>query len=105
MSDDDLSYDEQLAIYNKAIRDRSAANLRIVLDERLMRPTPDYVFEIANSSPIPPVPDDPKEFVRLFRRDILAARLRVSINRKLGRETPKSVVTLSKLPLPSFLDE
>ena len=47
--------------------------------------------------------DEAREFLNKLRVDISAARLRVSLDEKLGRETPPSVVKLSKLPEPPYL--
>jgi hypothetical protein len=43
---------------------------------------------------------DRESRAKQIRRDILAAQLRVSLDKERGRETPEAVVRLSKLPLP-----
>lgn len=44
------------------------------------------------------------EFLDGLRRDISAARLRVTLDHKLGRETPRSVKTLAALPEPPAIE-
>lgn len=44
------------------------------------------------------------EFLAELGRDISAARLRVSLDGKLGRETPASVKKLASLPDPPSID-
>lgn len=45
------------------------------------------------------------EFLEGLRRDISAARLRVSLDRKLGRDTPQSVKKLAALPDPPVISD
>lgn len=45
------------------------------------------------------------EFMERLRRDISAARLRVSLDKKLGRVTPASVRKLASLPEPPTIEK
>lgn len=93
-----------------------AAQLRITLDEVQGRQTPEAVVRLAQLTP----PELPSPFVTLrtpdgklktdpasrrvlamhVRRNILAAQLRVALDKERGRVTPEAVKRLARLELP-----
>jgi hypothetical protein len=93
-----------------------AAQLRITLDEVQGRQTPEAVVRLAQLTPpkLPPpfvtlrTPDgklrtDPasrRELALHVRRNILAAQLRVALDKERGRVTPEAVTRLAQLELP-----
>jgi hypothetical protein len=95
-----------------------AAQLRITLDEVQGRQTPEAVVRLAKLTP-PRLPSpfvklrtpdgklrrDPearKELALHVRRNILAAQLRVALDKERGRVTPEAVTRLAQLKLPSL---
>lgn len=90
-----------------------AARLRVTLDEVLGRPTPPAVVRLAQL-PMPSPLDslrspggqlrrDPvsrREVALYVRRSIRAARLRVVLDKELGRQTPEAVKRLAQTKLP-----
>lgn len=119
MSDADL---EARASKQEAIRrihaDILAAQLRVALDEVRGRRTPEAVVRLAQLTPpklrSPFVtlrtPDGKlrrdresrRELALHVRRNILAAQLRVALDKERGRVTPEAVKRLALLELPSL---
>ena len=92
-----------------------AAQLRVVLDEALGRPTPEAVVRLAQlpmPSPLDALrsPDgklrkDPasrREAALYIRRGIRAAQLRVALDEARGRPTPEAVKRLAQTKLPTL---
>lgn len=92
-----------------------AAQLRVVSDEALGRPTPEAVVRLAQlrmpspldalRSPDGKLPKDPasrREVTRYIRRRIRAAQLRVVLDAELGRPTPEAVKRLAQMKLPAL---
>jgi hypothetical protein len=100
-------------------REILAARLKITLDEQLDRPTSPKVKLLAQMRlpplvmPCPRVDGetkcrtyDPATKDRVFatlRREILAARLKVTLDEQPGRETSPTVIRLSKMKLPPIV--
>jgi hypothetical protein len=95
-----------------------AAQLRITLDEVQGRQTPEAVVRLAQLTP-PKLPSpfvtlrtpdgklraDPasrREMALHVRRNILAAQLRVALDKERGRVTPEAVKRLAQLKLPEL---
>jgi hypothetical protein len=95
-----------------------AAQLRITLDEVQRRQTPEAVVRLAQLTP-PRLPSpfvtlrtpdgrlrrDPealRELALHVRRNILAAQLRVALDKERGRETPEAVKRLAQMELPTL---
>jgi hypothetical protein len=95
-----------------------AAQLRITLDEVQGRQTPEAVVRLAQLTP-PRLPSpfdtlrtpdgklrsDPasrRELALHVRRNILAAQLRVALDKERGRVTPEAVTRLAQMELPSL---
>jgi hypothetical protein len=95
-----------------------AAQLRITLDEVQGRQTPEAVVRLAMLTP-PRLPSpfvtlrtpdgklrtDPasrREMALHVRRNILAAQLRVALDKERGRVTPEAVARLAQLELPEL---
>jgi hypothetical protein len=95
-----------------------AAQLRITLDEVQGRQTPEAVVRLAQLRP-PKLPSpfvslrtpdgklrtDPgsrREMALHVRRNILAAQLRVALDKERGRVTPEAVKRLAQMELPSL---
>ena len=107
------SRDETILRIRRGIR---AAQPRITLDEVQGRQTPEAVVRLAQLTP----PKLPSPFVTLrtpdgklrtdpasrrvlamhVRRNILAAQLRVTLDKQRGRATPEAVTRLARLELP-----
>ena len=107
------SREETILRIRRGIR---AAQLRITLDEVQGRQTPEAVVRLAHLTP----PKLPSPFVTLrtpdgklrtdpesrrvlamhVRRNILAAQLRVTLDKQRGRATPEAVTRLARLELP-----
>ena len=107
------SREETILRIRRGIR---AAQLRITLDEVQGRQTPEAVVRLAQLTP----PKLPSPFVTLrtpdgklrtdpasrrvlamhVRRNILAAQLRVTLDKQRGRATPEAVTRLARLELP-----
>lgn len=94
------------------------AQLRITLDEVRGRQTPEAVVRLAKLTP-PRLPSpfvtlrppdgklrsDPasrREMALHVRRNILAAQLRVALDKERGRVTPEAVTRLAQMELPSL---
>jgi hypothetical protein len=95
-----------------------AAQLRVTLDDVQGRQTPEAVVRLAQLTP----PKLPSPFVTLrtpdgklrtdpasrrvlamhIRRNILAAQLRVALDKERGRVTPEAVTRLAQMELPSL---
>lgn len=104
MTDRKMTNREMLEFEKTFRRDQAAARLRITLDQKLGRETPDSVTKLANIDFPTVVPEDPVEYTNFIRAQILRARLQVTVDRKLGRETPEAVITLSETELPDPID-
>lgn len=95
-----------------------AAQFRITMDELQGRQTPDAVVRLAQLT-LPRLPSpfktlrtpdgklrrDPearRELALHVRRNILAARLRVALDKERGRVTPEAVTRLAQIELPSL---
>jgi hypothetical protein len=95
-----------------------AAQLRITLDEVQGRQTPEAVVRLAQLTP-PKLPSpfvtlrtpdgrlrrDPearRELALHVRRNILAAQLRVALDKERGRVTPEAVTRLARMELPTL---
>ena len=95
-----------------------AGQLRITLDELQGRQTPEAVVRLAQLRP-PKLPSpfvtlrtpdgklrtDPasrREMALHVRRNILAAQLRVALDKERGRVTPEAVTRLAQMELPSL---
>lgn len=95
-----------------------AAQLRVSLDEIRGRETPEAVVSLAQRTP-PKLPSpfvtlrtpdgklrtDPearRELALHIRRNILAAQLRVALDKERGRPTPEAVKRLAQRKLPSL---
>ena len=95
-----------------------AAQLRVTLDEIRGRQTPDAVVRLSQLTP-PRLPSpfvtlrtpdgklrtDPasrREMALHVRRNILAAQLRVALDKERGRVTPDAVKRLAQLELPEL---
>ena len=109
------SREETILRIRRGIR---AAQLRVTLDEARGRKTPEAVVRLAQLTP----PKLPSPFVTLrtlggkLRRDpasrremalhvrsnILAAQLRVALDKERGRVTPEAVTRLAQMELPSL---
>lgn len=98
--------------------DIQAAQLRVAFDEARGRTTPEAVVRLAQLTP-PPLPSpfdtlrtsdgklrtDPasrREMALYLRRDILAAQLRVGLDKARGRQTPEAVKRLAQTKLPTL---
>ncbi len=96
-----------------------AAQLRITLDEVQGRQTPEAVVRLAQLTP-PKLPSpfvtlrmpdgklrrDPearRELALHVRRNILAAQLRVALDKERGRVTPEAVTRLAQMKLPTLM--
>jgi aromatic ring-cleaving dioxygenase len=97
-------------------REILAARLKVTLDEQLHRPTSPKVKLLAQMK-LPPLampcqgvdgatkrrtydPTNKDQLFATLRREILAARLKVTLDAQLGRETSPTVLGLSKMKLP-----
>ena len=109
------SREEAILRIGRGIR---AAQLRITLDEVQGRQTPEAVVRLAQLTP----PKLPSPFATLrtpdgklrtdpasrrvmalhVRRNILAAQLRVALEKERGRVTPEAVKRLAQLELPEL---
>ena len=95
-----------------------AAQLRITLDDVQGRQTPEAVVRLAQLTP-PKLPSpfvtlrtpdgklrrDPasrREMALHVRRNILAAQLRVALDKERGRVTPEAVTRLAQMELPTL---
>lgn len=95
-----------------------SAQLRVALDEARGRVTPEAVVRLAQLTP-PKLPSpfvtlrtpdgtlrrDPearRELALHIRRNILAAQLRVALDKERGRPTPEAVKRLAQRKLPSL---
>ena len=95
-----------------------SAQLRIALDEVRGRETPEAVVRLAHLTP-PKLPSpfltlrtsdgrlrrDPearRELALHIRRNILAAQLRVALDKERGRPTPEAVKRLAQRKLPTL---
>lgn len=95
-----------------------AAQLRITLDEVQGRQTPEAVVRLAQLT-LPRLPSpfktlrtpdgklrtDPasrRELALHVRRNILAAQLRVALDKERGRVTPEAVTRLAQMELPAL---
>lgn len=95
-----------------------AAQLRVALDEIRGRETPEAVVRLAQRTP-PKLPSpfvtlrtpdgklrrDPasrRELALHVRRNILAAQLRVALDKERGRATPEAVTRLAQRELPKL---
>lgn len=95
-----------------------AAQLRITLDELRGRQTPEAVVRLAQLT-LPRLPSpfktlrtpdgklrrDPeaqRELALHVRRNILAAQLRVALDKERGRVTPEAVTRLAQMELPTL---
>lgn len=97
-------------------REILAGRLKVTLDEQLNRPTSPKVKLLAQMKlpplvmPSYPVDGEAKrrtydatnkgQVFATLRREILAARLKVTLDQQLGRETSPTVTRLSKMKLP-----
>ncbi|WP_437771378.1 hypothetical protein [Arthrobacter sp. KNU40] len=117
MSDADL---EARASREEAIRrihgDILAAQLRVALDEVRGRQTPEAVVRLAQLTPpqlrspfvtlrtpggkLRRDPASRREMALHVRRNILAAQLRVALDKERGRLTPEAVKRLAQMELP-----
>lgn len=108
------SREETILRIRRGIR---AAQLRITLDEVQGRQTPEAVVRLAELTP-PRLPSpfvtlrtpegklrtDPvsrREMALHVRRNILAAQLRVALDKERGRVTPEAVKRLARIELPT----
>jgi hypothetical protein len=119
MSADDkkakASKEETILRIRRGIR---AAQLRITLDEAQGRQTPEAVLRLAGLT-LPRLPSpfktlrtpdgklrtDPasrRVLAMHVRRNILAAQLRVALDKERGRVTPEAVTRLAQMELPSL---
>jgi hypothetical protein len=97
-------------------REILAARLKVTLDEQLHRPTSPKVKLLAQMK-LPPLvmecprvdgetkrrtydPTNKDQVFATLRREILAARLKVTLDEQLGRGTSQTVIRLSKMKLP-----
>lgn len=97
-------------------REILVARLKVTLDEELDRPTSTKVKLLAQMK-LPPLvmpcprvdgetkrrtydPTNKEQVFATLRREILAARLKVTLDEQLGRETSQTVIRLSKMKLP-----
>lgn len=94
-----------------------AAQLRVALDDVRGRPTPEAVVRLAQLTPprppspfdalsspdwkLPTDPESRREMALQIRRNILAAQLRVALDKERGRPTPEAVERLAKMELPT----
>ncbi|MCX2748388.1 hypothetical protein OOZ51_11240 [Arthrobacter sp. MI7-26] len=109
------SREETILRIRRGIR---AAQLRITLDEVQGRKTPGAVVRLAQLTP-PKLPSpfvtlrtpdgklrrDPasrREMALYLRRNILAAQLRLALDKERGRVTPEAVKRLAQMELPSL---
>lgn len=95
-----------------------AAQLRVMLDEIRERQTPEAVVRLSQLAlprmPSPFVtlrtpdgklrrdPEARRELALRVRRNILAAQLRVALDKERGRVTPEAVKRLAQLELPTL---
>lgn len=117
----DLEHEARAARKNTILRIRSgilAAQLRVALDEIRGRETPEAVVRLAQLTPpklLSPfvtlrTPDGKlrtdgasrREMALHVRRNILAAQLRVALDKERGRVTPEAVTRLAHLELPTL---
>jgi hypothetical protein len=103
-------------VFNTLRREILAARLKVILDEELGRPTsvkvkrlaamdlPRIVRSVAHDDRVTDrqtyVPTKKDEIFRTLRREILAARLKVTLDEQLGRETSPTVMRLAGMKLP-----
>jgi hypothetical protein len=109
------SREETILRIRRGIR---AAQLRITLDEVQGRQTPEAVIRLAKLTP-PKLPSpfatlrtpdgklrtdraSRRELALHVRRNILAAQLRVALDKERGRVTPEAVTRLAQMELPSL---
>lgn len=95
------------------------AQLRVVLDQAQGRPTPEAVLALAQLT-MPPLPSpldflrsedgklradqaSQREIVRLVRRSIRMARLKIVLDERQDRPTPEAVKRLAQTELPTKL--
>lgn len=108
------------ALLNHALRQKILkARLRVTLDEQLGRTTPESAKKLA-ALDLPPFVRVPRQnesaedrracdpqngdpMVGASRREILRARLKVSLNGLLGRDTPQQTMRLSRTKLVSIM--
>lgn len=85
-------------------REVLAARLKITLDEQLGRETSPTVIRLSKMK-LPPIartydPTSKEQVFATLRREILAARLKVTLDEQLGRETSPRVKLLAQMKLP-----
>jgi hypothetical protein len=108
------TYEEKLDFFYKLSYEQSVARLKVTLDELQGRETSSPVHELANLKIQKPKrsTEDFKKFLAglskdeifsLLRREIQAARLMVTLDEQLGRETSETVLKLSKMKLPPLI--
>lgn len=110
-----VSREETILRIRRGIR---AAQFRMTMDEVQGRETPEAVVRLAQLTP-PKLPSpfatlrtpdgelrkDPaarKELALHVRRNILAAQLRVALDKERGRVTPEAVTRLAQMEIPSL---
>lgn len=103
-------------VFNTLRREILAARLKVILDEELDRPTsvkvkrlaamdlPRIVRSVSHDDRATDrqthVPTKKDQVFRTLRREILAARLKVTLDEQLGRETSRTVMRLAGMKLP-----
>ena len=106
-------------VSNVLRREIRAARLKVILDQELGRPTSDEVKRLA-AMDLPPIvrrdyqdenaagrrtcgvaTEDPVPGTH--RREILVARLKVSVNELLGRDTSSKAIRQSRMRLPPIV--
>ncbi|AOT04706.1 hypothetical protein [Arthrobacter sp. U41] len=106
-------------VFNTLRREIQAARLKVILDEELGRPTSVKVRRLA-AMDLPPTvrsyqrvggvserttydPTNKDQVFATLRREILAARLKVTLDEQLNRETSPTVKALAGMKLPPIV--